>query len=91
MVKGIAKRVIVVRSPNPQVFEEAIFIVRDDAAKKSGVSAQDLLREAQDTANAYLQNNVHKKRGCLCKLPPLVLFSLGAGLTGLLWAVCAFF
>ena len=30
VVKGVAKRVIVVKSPDPKVFEEAIFIVRED-------------------------------------------------------------
>ena len=30
VVKGTAKRVIVVKSPDKKVFEEAIFIVRED-------------------------------------------------------------
>ena len=30
VVKGVAKRVIVVKSPDPNVFEEAIFIVREE-------------------------------------------------------------
>ena len=33
VVKGVAKRVIVVKSPDPKVFEEAIFIVREDYMK----------------------------------------------------------
>ena len=31
MVKGISKQVIVVHSPDPKLFEQAIFIVRNDA------------------------------------------------------------
>ena len=31
MVKGISKQVIVVKSPDPRFFEQAIFIVREDA------------------------------------------------------------
>ena len=31
MVKGISRQVIVVHSPDPKVFEQAIFIVREDA------------------------------------------------------------
>ena len=29
MVKGIARRVVVVKSPDPKVFDEAIFLVRE--------------------------------------------------------------
>ena len=40
MVKGISRRVIVVDSPDPQIFEQAIFILRTDGG---GVSAQQAL------------------------------------------------
>ena len=30
MVKGISRRVVVVRPPDPSVFEEAIFVVREN-------------------------------------------------------------
>ena len=36
MVKGLSRRVIVVDSPDPHIFEQAIFIVRNDAAVGSG-------------------------------------------------------
>ena len=31
MVKGISRQVILVHSPDPKLFEQAIFILRDDA------------------------------------------------------------
>ena len=37
VVKGISKRVIVVKSPDPKIFEQAIFIIREDFAGQSGV------------------------------------------------------
>ncbi len=43
VVKGVAKRVIVVKSPDPKVFEEAIFIVREDYMKTAGVTRSQLL------------------------------------------------
>lgn len=46
MVKGTSRRVIVVDSPDPKLFEQAIFIVRNDALTKEGVTAQQLLGEA---------------------------------------------
>ena len=47
MVKGISKQVIVVQSPDPQLFEQAIFILREDALKHGGVSEEALLKEAK--------------------------------------------
>lgn len=47
VVKGVAKRVIVVKSPDPKVFEEAIFIVREDYMKTAGVTRSQLLSEAR--------------------------------------------
>ena len=38
VVKGTAKRVIVVKSPDKKVFEEAIFIVREDYMRTSGIT-----------------------------------------------------
>ena len=52
MVKGISRQVIVVHSPDPHLFEQAIFIVRNDAAH-SGVSAQQLVDEACRVAKNY--------------------------------------
>ena len=54
VVKGISKRVIVVKSPDPKIFEQAIFIIREDFAGQSGVSEKDVLREARAAANSYL-------------------------------------
>ena len=43
VVKGISKRVIVVKSPDPKIFEQAIFIIREDFAGQSGVSDRQAL------------------------------------------------
>ena len=44
MVKGITRQVIVVQSPDKKVFEQAIFIVKEDARE---VSDDMLLQEAR--------------------------------------------
>ena len=49
MVKGISRRVVVVDSPDQRYFEQAIFIVRNDAAGE-GVTAQALVEEARRVA-----------------------------------------
>ena len=78
MVKGISKRVVVVKSPDPKIFEEAIFIVREDVLKKSGVSQRDILREAQRVADEYVRRNVPARRRRLPKIPAPVFAVFGA-------------
>ena len=39
MVKGVSRRVVVVKSPDPKIFEQAIFIIREDFFERSGVSS----------------------------------------------------
>lgn len=60
MVKGTSRRVIVVDSPDPKLFEQAIFIVRNDALTREGITSQQLLGEACRIA-----------RGCGTTRPPL--------------------
>ena len=53
MVKGTSRRVIVVDSPDPEYFEQAIFIVRNDVYERQGVTAQQVLGEACRIARGY--------------------------------------
>ena len=46
MVKGISRQVIVVHSPDPKLFEQAIFILKEEAVEK-GITEEALLKEAQ--------------------------------------------
>lgn len=57
MVKGIARRVIVVRHPDRRLFEQAIFIVREDALSQSGVTAEDVLEEARRVADGFVRRS----------------------------------
>jgi hypothetical protein len=57
MVKGISRQVIVVHSPDPKLFEQAIFILKDDAVGQ-GVTDEVLLREA----NKALRNSPAEKK-----------------------------
>lgn len=79
MVKGINRQVIVVRSPDPKLFDEAIFLLRQEAAD---TPPQQIIRQAQQAADGYL-------RACAApsdrKLPRTGAFLLGAGLASLLW------
>ena len=46
MVKGISKQVIVVNSPDKKLFDQAIFILKDEVVSQ-GVTEDLLLKEAQ--------------------------------------------
>ena len=88
MVKGITRRVVLIKSPDPQIFDEAIFIVKEDALKKSGVTNEEILREAQSVAENYVRG---KKGGPRRRfsLPPYAYVLMGASGTGLVWLLTA--
>ena len=87
VVKGTSKRIVVVKSPDPKVFEQAIFIVKEDFRGKDGASSSDVLKEAQKVADNYVKNSVTGTRRFFAKIPPAVFAALGAALTGITWLV----
>ena len=58
MVKGLSRRVVVVKSPDSKIFEEAIFIVREDVLCSGGRSRSDILREAERVADSYVKTHL---------------------------------
>ena len=84
MVKGISRQVIVVHAPEPKLFEQAIFILKDDALHQEGVTDDQLLQEAQKLIRA---SGDGKKRKLLLYGPVWACF--GAALTGLAWILSA--
>lgn len=83
MVKGVSRRVIVIRSPDKKLFEEAIFIVNEDAYKEKGVTGEMIVKEAQTVADRYIKDNLSGRR--FAKMPPLFYAALGAIATGAVW------
>ena len=81
VVKGTSKRIVVVKSPDPKVFEEAIFIVKEDFLGRSG--RMSALKEAQQVADAYIRSSVAAPRGFLRRVPPPVWAAVGAVLSAL--------
>lgn len=84
MVKGISRQVIVVHSPDPKLFEQAIFILRDDAVGQDGVTDEALLKEAKKLIGMH-----HMKRNPGFLLSGPVWACCGALVTGVLWLVTA--
>ena len=88
MVKGISRRVVVVDALDQRFFEQAIFIVRNDAAGE-GVSAQDLVEEAKRVARNHAGGE-HGRVGQMWReLSPLVYTMIGAGGIGMIWLMVA--
>ena len=85
VVKGVSKRVIVVKAPDPRIFEEAIFVVREDYAGEAGVSGKEALREAQRAAESYLSGGVQLPLHRTGSLRATVYAAAGAAATGLAW------
>ena len=80
MVKGITRQVIVVQSPEPKLFEQAIFILREDAIGE-GITDEMLLKEANKAVN-------HPKSKK--KVPAAIWACAGAGGMGLAWILSNF-
>ena len=87
MVKGLSKRVVVVRFNGDRVFEQAILLLRDGVVA-GGVSEERVLREAGEIAAQY-----QRERECKSAVPDgFVKFFCGlagAGLVCLLWLLTA--
>ncbi|MBQ2244750.1 MAG: hypothetical protein IIV61_02155 [Oscillospiraceae bacterium] len=77
MVKGTSRQVIVVRSPDPKLFEQAIFILKDSAVGE-GVTDEMLLKEAQQAVR-----DTGKERHFPLDGP--LWAAGGAVFTGLIW------
>ena len=86
MVKGITRQVILVKSPDPRLFEEAIFIVKARDGEREGLTDDRVLKEARQAADGYLkQGRAWNRR--LERLPGPVWGAAGALLASLGWTV----
>lgn len=90
MVKGVSRRVIVVKTPDRRLFEQAIFIVKEDAFTRDGVTAEQVLAEAQRVADGYVRRNSVLGRR-LRRVPAPIYVAAGALLSTIAWAAAFFF
>lgn len=82
MVKGISRQVIVVQAPDPKLFEQAIFILKEDA---KSITDEMLLKEADKVIRST--SGDRKKRKLWLYGP--VWACGGAVLTGFAWLITA--
>ena len=75
MVKGISRQVILVRSPDPELFEQAIFILRDSAVRE-GVTEEMLLKQAKQAIGKGRRHSLG-----------FLWAAAGAAATGCIWGL----
>ena len=80
MVKGVSRQVILVRPPEPKLFEQAIFILRSDVPRE-GITDEMLLQEAKLAAASPLRRK-------LSGTGPVWACG-GAACTALIWLICS--
>jgi len=86
VVKGTNRQVVLVKSPDPRLFEQAIFIVREEALNREGVTNEQILRQARRAADGYLkQGKVWQRR--TAGLPASLWCAAGAAVASAGWLV----
>ena len=80
MVKGISKQVIVVHNPDKDLFEQAIFILKDGAVER-GITEEMLLKEAKGA--------IHGGKGKTLWYHGAIWACCGALVTGIAWLLTA--
>ena len=89
MVKGTSRRIIVVKSPDPEVFDEAIFVVTEEFLRSPGVSQSQLLSDARRAAAGLVDKSGKSARN---RLPQSLAISISAVMgSGLAVAVMKIF
>lgn len=81
MVKGVTRQVIWVKGAGEKLFEQAIFLVKDDVLAKGGVTEELLLKEAK----AACTRTPHR----FSFSSKLLWSCCGAAATGFLWILSA--
>lgn len=81
MVKGVSKQVIVVHSPEEKLFEQAIFILNEQAVGTEGITDEALMKQARKLISGSAQR---KRKSWL--LGPAWACG-GALITGVVWLV----
>jgi hypothetical protein len=87
LVKGLSRRVIVVDSPDPHIFEQAIFIIRNDALS-DGVTSQQVVEQAVHIAKDYARSHGGSKPPRF-QMTPLLYALSGGGCIGLIWLLAS--
>jgi hypothetical protein len=84
VVKGVTHRVVVVKSPD-KLFEEAIFVIRDDVLFGLGADKDKILKEARRIADSYVKGRNRIGKRFISKFPAPFFTAVGAAAAGVAW------
>ncbi len=87
MVKGTTRQVMVVRTSDTDLFEQAIFLLKEDSLEKQGITERQILDEAKRLAEGYSEQSKGRKGNSF--LGPFAWSTAGAALTGIAWLITA--
>lgn len=82
MVKGVSRRVVIVQSPDSTIFEQAIFIVKDQSNKSNNIMHDACLIAEQYLGNKPVKKYVKKR---FTGFHLFISALLGAGIVSSLW------
>ena len=82
MVKGVSRRVVVVKSPDPKWFEQAIFLLREAGAEDA--PEEQVLKRAQEVADAYLLRTSPQGKRRRIWIPAVSALA-GGGVASVIW------
>lgn len=88
MVKGVTRQVVVVRSPDPKLFEQAIFLLRENLGPQAP-SEREILRQAQQIADDYILSATPRGQRWTV-IRPLLYALLGAAVASVFWVLFFF-
>ncbi len=82
-LRGLNRQVVVVPSPDSEIFTEAIFILREDWVKKR--SAEQVIEEARRAAGAYLAKTGTAEKPSRRRLKNILFACSGVAAAGAVW------
>ena len=89
MVKGTTRQVLVVRPQESDLFEQAIFLLREEALEQHGVTEQALLEEARWMVEELrVSLSAPPSARLRRRIPALLYAAMGAASVGLAWLSC---
>lgn len=87
--KGTSRRVVIVPGDDNGVFEQIIYVVRDDLICQQGVSADEVLRQAQALLRAEPADEEESEPPAVFSRAVLILVLIALALTATLLIVLA--
>ena len=90
MIKGVSRRIIVIKSPDPKLFERAVFVLKDNVYGKDGMTEEKLVEEAQTIAARLFKGDKKHKR-LHFRMPACLYVAAGAIAAGAAWIAAKVF